>query len=388
MKKCEILAEYTVMQKSDSAHNYFGWPSLAKLSDGTLIAGASGFRIDHVCPFGKAVLARSYDEGKTWSNPIPIIDTPLDDRDLGLLVYGDDKVIATSFNNSVEFQRLWLSWREENLKKMEGEQARREAAAQAYVRAYLDYVDVFYPNHDDFYGSTFRMSEDGGKTWGELKYSPVTCPHGPLATADGKIIYVGTPMADIKRRAADPRIRAYEVTKEGEMIELGVIPAVSDDFGEISLVEPHSIALANGDILVLIRAERRKSEKDTFTVYQTVSKDGGKTFPVPEPVRLTNEGDVDKTFLGSPPHVMRHSSGALLCLVGVRDGDVGVRVLKSTDEGESWEVMVLTDNAASNDIGYPSTVELSDGTLYTVWYERPSNEEPAIIRGVKWTLPA
>ncbi len=384
MKRCHILEKTVVMQKPDSAHNYFGWPSIAKLPDGTLLAGASGFRIDHVCPFGKAVLSYSYDEGKTWTAPIPVIDTPLDDRDLGLLAYGENKVICTSFNNSVEFQRLWLSWREENLKKMEGESAKREAAAQAYVRAYLDYADVFYPNHDDFYGSTFRMSSDGGKTWGDLKYSPVTCPHGPLATADGRLIYVGTPMADIKRKAADPRIRAYEIAEDGTMTELGIIPPISDAYGKITSCEPHAIALSNGDILVHIRAERRKSEKDVFTIYQTVSKDGGRSFPVPTPIVLSNEQEVDKTFLGAPPHIMRHSSGALFCLVGVRDGNVGVRVLKSVNEGESWEVMVLTDDAVSNDIGYPSTAELSDGSFYTVWYERPNDEEPATIRGVRW----
>ncbi len=386
MKRCKILEKNTVMEKCDSAHNYFGWPSIAKLPDGTLLAGASGFRIDHVCPFGKAVLSYSYDEGKSWTPPVPVIDTPLDDRDLGLLAYGEGRVIATSFNNSVEFQRLWLSWREENLKRMEEEQARREAAAQGYVRAYLDYVDVFYPNHDDFYGSTFRMSKDGGKTWGEIKYSPVTCPHGPLATADGRLIYIGTPMADIKRKAEDPRIRAYEIGENGEMTELGIIPPIADEYGDITSCEPHSIALSNGDILVHIRAERRKCEHEVFTVYQTVSKDGGKTFPVPAPICLENEGEIDKTFLGSPPHIMRHSSGALLSLVGVRDGAIGVRVLRSLNEGESWEVMVLTDDATSNDIGYPSTVELSDGSLYTVWYERPNDSEPATIRGVRWTV--
>lgn len=387
MKRCNILAKYTVMEKSDSAHNYFGWPTVAKLSDGTLLAGASGFRIDHVCPFGKAVISYSRDEGKTWTAPMPFIDTPLDDRDVGLLVYGDDRVIATSFNNSVEFQRLWLSWREDNLTRMTGETARREATAQGYVRSYLDYVDVFYPNHDDFYGSTFRMSEDGGKSWGKLLYSPVTCPHGPLATKEGKIIYIGTPMADIKRKAADPRIRSFEILPDGEMKELGIIPPIEDEHGALNAEEPHAFELANGDILVHIRAERRKCEHEVFTIYQTVSKDGGKTFPKPSPIQLENASDVDAKFLGSPPHIMRHSSGALLSLIGVRDGAVGVRVLKSVNEGESWEVMVLTDDATSNDIGYPSTVELKDGSLYTIWYERPSLEEPATIRGAHWELP-
>ena len=387
MNKIEVIAQNVVMQKSDSAHNYFGWPSIAKLKDGTLIAGASGFRIDHVCPFGKAVICFSRDEGKTWSDPVPVIDTPLDDRDAGLLVFGERDVLVTSFNNSIEFQRLWLSWREENLKKMEGETARREAAAQGYVRSYLDYVDVFYPNHDDFYGSTYRVSHDGGETWGALGFAPITCPHGPLLTREGKIIYIGTPMADIKRRAADPRIRSYLLDPDAMTCEpLGIIPSVSDEYGEISLVEPHAIELTNGDILVHIRAERRKCEKEVFTIYQTISTDGGRTFPTPTPISLVDADWLDPTFLGSPPHIIRHSSGKLLCLVGVRDGAVGVRVLVSEDEGASWRVSVMSDGATSNDIGYPATAELSDGSLYTVWYERPSNDEPATIRGIHWKL--
>ena len=95
---------------------------------------------------------------------------------------------------------------------------------------------------------------------------------------------------------------------------------------------------------------------------------------------------LDPTFLGSQPHIIRHSSGKLLCFVGVRDGAVGVRVLVSEDEGKSWRVSVMSDGATSNDIGYPATAELSDGTLYTVWYERPSNDEPATIRGIHWKL--
>jgi len=46
---------------------YFGWPSVARMDDGTLIAGASGLRYRHVCPWGKTVLFFSKDDGKTWS---------------------------------------------------------------------------------------------------------------------------------------------------------------------------------------------------------------------------------------------------------------------------------------------------------------------------------
>ena len=43
--------------------NYFGWPSVAKLDDGTIVAGSSGLRRAHVCPWGKSVLCYSSDGG-------------------------------------------------------------------------------------------------------------------------------------------------------------------------------------------------------------------------------------------------------------------------------------------------------------------------------------
>ena len=129
MEQLKILAQNTVMQNRDSLHSYFGWPTVARLQDGRLAAVASGFRRTHVCPFGKAVISYSEDGGRTWSAPSPIIDTPLDDRDAGILPFGENSVIVTSFNNSVEFQRTWLGWRKNNLADMpEGLEKEREKA--------------------------------------------------------------------------------------------------------------------------------------------------------------------------------------------------------------------------------------------------------------------
>ena len=104
--KIRLLSEpRVILSNPDGIHNYFGWPSVARLQDGTLAAVASGFRLAHVCPFGKSVMIRSSDEGKTWSPPEIIIDTPLDDRDSGIVPFGKCGVIVTSFNNTVAFQR-------------------------------------------------------------------------------------------------------------------------------------------------------------------------------------------------------------------------------------------------------------------------------------------
>ena len=40
---------------------YFGWPTIARLDDGRLVAASSGLRSEHVCPWGKTVLNVSSD---------------------------------------------------------------------------------------------------------------------------------------------------------------------------------------------------------------------------------------------------------------------------------------------------------------------------------------
>lgn len=61
--------------------------------------------MEHVCPFGRVLAVRSLDEGKTWSAPITAINTPLDDRDAGIVNLGHNRLLLTSFTNSREMQR-------------------------------------------------------------------------------------------------------------------------------------------------------------------------------------------------------------------------------------------------------------------------------------------
>lgn len=106
--RIKVLEEARVVcSNKNSIHNYFAWPTVAKLQDGTLAFVASGFRMRHVCPFGKVVICYSRNQGKTWSPPAVLIDTPLDDRDSGILPYGEKSVIVTSFNDTIREQRDW-----------------------------------------------------------------------------------------------------------------------------------------------------------------------------------------------------------------------------------------------------------------------------------------
>ena len=66
-------------------NRYLGWPTIAKTNTGELLIAYSGDRDSHVCPWGKTRLIRSKDNGKTWSEPETVNNSPLDDRDAGII---------------------------------------------------------------------------------------------------------------------------------------------------------------------------------------------------------------------------------------------------------------------------------------------------------------
>ena len=119
-----------IMENPESRHNYFGWPTVTRLKNGNIAVAASGFRLGHLCPFGKTVLSISKDGGETYSLPTPIVDTVLDDRDGGLCAFGKSGLIVTSFCVSSEYMRVHTK----NHKDVAGE------VTQNYIKAYLDTV--------------------------------------------------------------------------------------------------------------------------------------------------------------------------------------------------------------------------------------------------------
>ena len=179
--KIKILEDARVIISNyGSIHNYFGWPTVKRLKNGRLALGASGFRLQHVCPFGKAVLSFSDNDGKSWTASAPIIDTVLDDRDAGLCPFGESGLIITSFNNTRKMQKDYLNSGGDF----------RAVEEKAYILGYLSQITD--KQEQAVLGSTYKVSHDNGITFGPLHISPITSPHGPIQLRDGRILWVGT----------------------------------------------------------------------------------------------------------------------------------------------------------------------------------------------------
>ena len=360
MKISLLGTTQAVMENPLSRHCYFGWPTVARLQDGRLAVAASGYRIGHICPFGKTVLSFSNDEGKTFSPPAPVIDTVLDDRDGGLLPFGEQGLILTSFNNSLKVQR-------------------EHPRLSDYAAAYLNTLSQ--EEEAQAIGSSFRISRDGGQSFGALHKSPITSPHGPALLSDGSILWVGRTFSPHDVKQENDAIQAYTIEKDGSMQFKGQIPSVEIKGKELLCCEPHAIALPDGSVLCHFRVQDYPY-REFFTTYQSRSHDGGKTWSKPRALLAP--------FGGAPSHLMLHSSGILIASYGYRATPYGIRIMFSTDLGESWDTdHILVTNPHSPDLGYPSTVELSDKSLLTVFYahSRPIKEHPgAEILSQRWRL--
>jgi hypothetical protein len=68
---------------------------------------------------------------------------------------------------------------------------------------------------------------------------------------------------------------------------------------------------------------------------------------------------------------------------GHRRPPVGNQARVSGDNGRTWSEPEIVSR---DDLGYPSTVELTDGTLLTVWYEALQDRPCAVLRQTTWRL--
>ncbi len=347
---------------------YFGWPSVTRMPDGTLVAAASGLRNEHVCPFGRSVICVSRDEGETWSHPRVVNDTPLDDRDTGIVSLGGKELLLTWFTS-------------DNRTYVKPDSPHYPLWSRGLALVNDENVSVYA-------GAWVRRSTDGGESWEPPIRMGINTPHGPIVLANGELLYFGKYFGERlgRRRRGDGEILAARSTDGGRTWErIGEVPlypgTVTDHYHE-----PHAVELPDGRLVGLIRFQNHSDAPKVeemglvhFSMMQTESEDGGRTWSTARPLG----------FHGSPPHLLRHSSGTLICTYGYRLKPFGQRVALSTDGGQSWEHdWILRDDGPDHDLGYPCTVELPGGDLFTVYYQKPeTTADKCALLWSRWRLP-
>ena len=73
---------------------------------------------------------------------------------------------------------------------------------------------------------------------------------------------------------------------------------------------------------------------------------------------------------------------------GHRREPFGERACLSSDGGKTWDVenAIEIKSAVNSDLGYPASVELPDGSIYTVYYQVDKEGEKTCLMGTRWRV--
>jgi hypothetical protein len=154
---------------------------------------------------------------------------------------------------------------------------------------------------------------------------------------------------------------------------LAVLPTRDGD-DHTNYHELHAVETADGRLVAQVRNHNKNNARETL---QAESSDGGQTWSAPQSIGVW----------GLPSHLLRLADDRLLMTYGHRRQPYGNQARVSEDHGRTWsEPVIVSGDGAGGDLGYPSTVQLDDGSLVSVWYEVMKGSPYAVLRQSHWSL--
>jgi len=357
--------QYKVLETRVISHQpqyYHGWPTLARRRNGDLLVSYSGGRQSHICPFGRVEWMVSHDNGVSWGWPRVLLDSDIDDRDSGVIETAKGSLLVTTFTSLAYQPQL-----EAAAKRKAGEKG---AWAPEKLNAWqAAHNRLSAEQRQAELGQWMIRSTDGGRTWSPRYTSIVNSPHGPIQLSDGRLLYAGKELWTGEKRTG-----VCESLDDGQTWRwLAEIPTRPGD-SAAEYHELHAAETADKRLIIHIRNQNKANAGETL---QCESSDGGKTWSLPRSIGVW----------GLPSFLTRLRNGKLLMTYGHRRPPLGNQARISDDDGRTWsEPMIISSDGAKSDLGYPSTVELEDGSLLTMWYEQLKDSPQAVLRQAQWRL--
>ena len=329
-------------------HTYSSWPTILKLSGTELLLlfneGMRRFKTTHSDPTFLLQVLRSTDGGMTWdSQPLPVG---------GYTTWGMEAGGAVRLRNGVI---LIQNYRPQYFTKYE--MKKRYEAEWDYTSEQSDFP--WHQIHGNF--NYLYRSTDGGRTW----EGPVWFDASPYRMAFMMRAAVELPSGELLMPCADDSFlgygSAYVMKSEDEGKTWTWFSTIVGHPKYFS-TEPALLLLPSGKLIALIRTHGMGE----YYLYQSVSTDEGRTWS--DPIRTP--------MWGYPAHMLSLQDGSILCVRGHRREPFGIRATLSYDQGETWDInddIGLREDFPNADLGYPTSIQLDNGEVLTVYYGTDQN---------------
>lgn len=312
---------------------------LIKLRNGDLLLlTREGF--EHYSNDGDVVMLRSKDGGKTWGERQVIASMKnVDEREgCGVQLSDGTLVVGIFYNNRYNADGSY---------NFSGKDNPLDPDSVAKGLRYLGCYTI--------------SSKDDGRTWSEprfidtkdMPYKDLEGPtDAPIELPDGTLIMGMT--AEYGRSAV-----LLSSTDKGQTWSHRSVIARDEEKKLGGFMEPGIVRTKTGRIVAVMRNHGLDQ-----ALWAAHSDDDGKTW---SPVKQT-------PMVGHPADLIQLSDGRLLASYGIRNPHTrpaGVRACFSSDNGETWDIgteVQLRNDLGNWDVGYPDSLERSDGSVYTVYY--------------------
>lgn len=371
---------YKVISKGRVTGEYQAVPDACQLKNGDIVAvfyagdNHVTFPSEKFPKAGRICLVRSKDEGRTWSKPVVIYDDFDDNRDPHINQLSDGSLICSFFSlkfyapDSIKWASKESSYTKEQVARFGNNPDLLKEQRSLNTREKARQTDPT-PKKWTGQGPFVIKSFNNGKTWERKAKSVATSTLNWYCSAKVREMPDGTCLLPV-----------YYSEISGHLAWGGVIS--SNDKGktwgkEVSIGEEANLILAAETDVVLLNDKTLfaslRGDGSKVNMHYATSKDLGKTW---SPVN-------DIGFVGHSPSFTRLKTGEILLSYRAFCTKIGyftgLRI--SRDEAKTWEGPYLVDEKVG---GYPSTVELKDGTILIIYYEEG---EGSAIRALRFKKP-
>jgi hypothetical protein len=307
------------------------------MSDGEIVMSMRE-ATDHLYPDGRLVLFRSRDNGETWSEKQVAYDLGRSDHRAGpIFELPNGEWLTTDYR---------------------------------YGAGYNSEGTMGYNGEPTLWSA---WSQDKGKTW-TFSDKPLTVPGAPSQYSEVERHMIQLPSGRLLV-AANYHNRAREDGRPDSSKGYGLVVYRSDDLGRSWEVhgrlqhshldgEPTLLRTRSGKILLLARTARQGYEWiRKGSLLQSESHDDGETWSELQPTAMSS--------VSCPAHLLQLQDGRILCSHGARIYPGSIYVTVSRDEGETWDTertRIVANDLPNWDSCYPTSGQMADGTIITVWY--------------------